>query len=128
MANSSMLDFAEQHRAGLGQAAGDGAVFDRDEVLEDLRAGRGADAAGGQDVLEDHRDAEQRRQRRPRRGAASAARACASACSRVTVSRLRTVDVVEGFDAVEVGARRPPAPRPRGVRAARRSSRMRARR
>src|SRR5262249_44552211 len=51
---------AEQHGAALGQAASDRPVLDGDERLEDLRAGRRANAARGQHVLEDHRDAEQR--------------------------------------------------------------------
>jgi hypothetical protein len=51
---------AEQHGTGRGEAANDGAILDRDEVVEDARPGRGARALGDEDVFERHGDAEQR--------------------------------------------------------------------
>ena len=84
------VGLAEQNGAGAGKLPRDGCVRRGDEIAQDLRSRRRADAARPEVVLQCDRNAEERTMsccpdRRLRANSFSARRAAASACSAVTV-------------------------------------------
>ena len=97
MANSSIVELAEHHRAVAPQVGGDGRLVGRHEVVEDVRAGGGAHALGAEQVLD--RRAECLRAARaspvgePRVGGLAPWRsACSGVSSTIGVERARLLD------------------------------------